>query len=379
MAVASAFSLTQDFTAGLDDLLFEVCEELQLTTAKYDQAVDRYETLGGVLESGGSPFHWLQPKIYPQGSMALGTTVKPVEGAYDLDFVLELSLAHDRVDPMRLIDCLYQFLKGHAVYGPMTSPKNRCVRVEYANDFYLDILPACRNSAGIGTCIKVPDRARQGWSDSNPKGYISWFEEKSRAVFVGRMLDKAEPIPPQEAVAEKKPLPLAVQLSKRWRDLYYADDPSLAPISTVLTTLAAHAYRGERSLSKAMASILGAIVGRINFARAQGGRLQVLNPSNPAEVLSERWDRNQLAYSAFEGGIRDFHRRWSQIVARVGNVNSELEGLFGEPVKAVLTKRARRFQEARTAGKSGVTTAGRIVSAAVATVPMRQNTFYGAK
>src|SRR5208282_1732028 len=322
-----------------------------------------------------------RPKIYPQGSMALGTTVKPADPdePYDLDFVLELSLAHDRVDPMKLIGCLYQFLKGHAVYGPMTWQKKRCVRIEYANNFYLDILPACRNSTGVGTCIKVPDRARLGWSDSNPKGYISWFEEKSRAVFVGRAFDKAEPIPPQEAVAEKKPLPLAVQLFKRWRDLHYADDLTLAPISIVLTTLAAHSYRGERSLSRAMTSILGGIVLRIDSARAQGRRLQVLNPSNPAENLSERWDENQRAYSAFESGIRDFHRRWSQVVARVGNVNSELEGLFCEPVKTVLVKRAKRFQEARTAGRSGVTTAGRIVSAAAATVPMRQNTFYGAK
>lgn len=293
MAVGSAVSFAEDFTDGLDELLFGVCEELQLTTAKYDQAVERYEALGDVLESEGSPFHGLDPKIYPQGSMALGTTVKPIEGPFDLDFVLELSLAHDRVDPMKLIDCLYRFLKAHSVYGSMTSPKNRCVRIGYANDFYMDILPACRNGAGTETFIKVPDRARREWSDSDPKGYISWFEGESKAVFIGRMFDKAEPIPQQEAVAEKRPLPLAVQLLKRWRDLYYSEDPTLAPISIVLTTLAAHAYRGERSLSKAMASILGGIVYRINAARASGGRVQVLNPSNPDENLSERWDENR--------------------------------------------------------------------------------------
>jgi len=379
MAVGSALSFSQDFTAGLDELLFEVCEELQLTTAKYDQAVERYEALGDALEGDRSPFHGLHPKIYPQGSMALGTTVKPIEEPYDLDFVLELSLAHDRVDPMKLIDCLYRFLKAHGVYGSMSSPKNRCVRIEYANDFYMDILPACRNASGNGTCIKVPDRARRGWSDSDPKGYISWFERQSRAVFFGRMLDKAEPVPPQEAVAEKKPLPLAVQLLKRWRDLYYSDDPTLAPISIVLTTLAAHTYRGERSLSKAMASILGGIVQLINSSRADGSRLLVLNPSNSAEDLSERWDEDRSAYAAFEKGIRDLSRQWSQLVARGGNVNAELEGLFGEPVKTVLVKRAKRFQMARTAGGSGITSAGRIVPAAAATVPMRRNTFYGSE
>ena len=314
MAVASALSFARDFTSVLDGLLFEVCEELQLTSARHDQAVERYETLGDLLESEGSPFHRLRPKIYPQGSMALGTTVKPIEGPHDLDFVLELSLAHHQVDPMRLIDSLYRFLHAHGVYGPMTSQKNRCVRIEYTNDFYMDILPACRNGAGTGTCIKVPDRALRGWSDSDPRGYIAWFEKQSRAIFIGRVLDKAEPVPAQEAVGEKRALQLVVQLLKRWRDMYYAEvDAALAPISIVLTTLAGNTYRGERSVSRALDAALSGILGLIDVARSRGERLTVWNPSpNVVEDLSERWSGNAAAYGAFENGIRDFHRRWVQ-------------------------------------------------------------------
>ncbi len=380
MVVASAFALTQDFVNGLDELLFDVCEELQLTSARHDQAVERYETLGDVLEGEGSPFHGLRPKIYPQGSMALGTTVKPIEGPHDLDFVLELSLAHDRVDPMKLIDRLYRFLKAHGVYGPMTSPKNRCVRVEYADEFYMDVLPACRNAAAGGSCIKVPDRAVKGWADSNPLGYIDWFKQKSRKLLVERLLEKAAPVPAQQAVAEKKTLQLVVQLMKRRRDLYHAVDPDLAPISVVLTTLAADAYCGEPSVSKALMSVLGAIVQRIDTSRRRGEKhLQVCNPSNIAEDLTERWDSNQSAYGAFVKGIRDFHEHWTQLVARGGNVNAELEVLFGEPVTRVLKTRAKRLQESRIAGKLGITSSGIITSAGAGAVSMRTNTFYGAE
>lgn len=300
--------------------------------------------------------------------MALGTTVKPIEGPHDLDFVLELSLAHYQVDPMNLIDCLYQFLKAHGVYGSMASLKNRCVRIEYANDFYMDILPACQSSSGNGTCVKVPDRARRGWCDSNPKGYISWFEGRARAVFVGRMLDKAEPIPAQEAVAVKKPLPLSVQLLKRWRDQRY-DDVELAPISIVLTTLAAHAYRGERSVSRAMSSILGGIIQLIDSAHSDHRRVQILNPSNPAEDLSEKWDGNPAVYQAFEKGIRDFNRRWSQLISRGRDVNADLEALFGEPVKAALVKRAKRLQAVRATGGLGITSSGLTNSGAAGVLP----------
>jgi hypothetical protein len=381
MAVAPALSLPQNFSAALDELLIQVCEELQLTPTRYDLAVARYDALNKVLESAASPFRFSEPEIYPQGSMALGTTVTPIEGPHDLDFVLQLSRSHAGVDPMGLIRLLYGFLRQHGTYRSMTSLKRRCVRIEYADEFYMDVLPACRNLALGGTCVKVPDRSVQGWSDSNPKGYIDWFKKKSRMIFVGRMMDKAAPIPDQQAVAEKEVLQLLVQLSKRWRDLYYANaDCELAPISVVLTTLAAETYRGERYVSQALTSMLDGVVDLIDQSRLRGERhLHLCNPSNAAEDLTERWNSNLAAYGAFERGIRDFRRRWSQLVTRRGNVDAELVALFGEPVTTVLRKRTRRIQDSRLREALGVTSAGVITSSASAAARVRPNTFYGAE
>src|SRR5258708_1030382 len=203
MAVTSAVSLSQSFTAGLDEMLLGVCEDLQLTPARYDLAVARYGTLNRLLESEGSPFRYFHPEIYPQGSMALGTTVRAIEAPHDFDFVLQLSRDHDGIDPMAVIKALYGFLRQHGTYGPMTSLKNRCVRIEYADEFYMDVLPACRNHALGGTCLKVPDRAVRDWTDSNPLGYVKWFKEKSKILKIDSVLDRAAPIPEQQAVAEK--------------------------------------------------------------------------------------------------------------------------------------------------------------------------------
>jgi hypothetical protein len=312
--------------------------------------------------------------------MALGTTVKPIEGPHDLDFVLQFSRDHNGVDPLALIKDLYEFLRQNGKYGPMTSLKNRCVRIEYADDFYMDVLPACRNATAGGSCIKVPDRAAKGWADSNPLGYIDWFKRQGRKLLVETLLEKAAPVPAQQAVAEKKILELVVQLMKRRRDLYYAYDPDLAPISVVLTTLAADVYCGEPSVSKALTSALSAIVKRVEDSRLRGEKhLQVRNPSNAAEDLTERWDSNQSAYEAFVKGIHDFHQRWSRLIAQAGDVNAELELLFGEPVARVLKTRATRLQEFRIAGKLGITSSGIIASAGAGAVSMRPNTFYGAE
>ncbi len=190
--------------------------------------------------------------------------------------------------------------------------------------------------------------------------------------------DSAEPLPALEAVEDKSPLQLAVQLIKRWRDIHYAEAPYPAPISIVLTTLAADASRAERSVSEAIASILYGILEAVRAAEAAGRRLKVINPSNILEDLSERWDDEAEAYRGFKAGIQQLSRRWDALLLAGGNQNAELERLFGEPVKTVLEKRAERLHDARFEKKLSVTSAGVIsASAGVARIPV--NTFHGGK
>jgi hypothetical protein len=378
MAVAPAPYLGESFTTTLDLLLIGICEELQISESRYQQADERYKAVNRFLESSRSPFYALKPKIYPQGSMRLGTTVHPIKGPHDLDFVLELAVSHEHVDPMKLLDSLYLYLKDSDIYGSMTSKKNRCVRVEYANEFYLDILIACQNLSAAGSCIKVPDSKLKCWKDSNPRGYADWFELKSRLYLAesGKVLAKAEPIPAQQTVTEKNPLQLGVQLLKRWRDLRYPD-PDLAPISVVLTTLAANKYQGQGSVSEALRVILAGILTEISEADNRFDRVRVHNPSNVAEDLSERWDANPKAYAAFRQGMLELYGQWTSILNNKSDVKPALEKLFGETVKKVVHKQTVRLQEDRLKSKLGVGTSGLIGVASETRPRTPANTFYG--
>jgi Second Messenger Oligonucleotide or Dinucleotide Synthetase domain len=304
--------------------------------------------------------------------MALGTTVKHDGNPHDLDFVLELRAWDLQIQPMDLLHALYRFFKGNDTYRDLTRLKNRCVRLEYADDFYLDILPACRDMRLGGTCISVPDRALEGWSPSNPEGYISWF--KRQCAVRQMMMDKATPLPPQEAVEEKRPLQLSVQLLKRARDVKFGDS-ALAPISVVLTTLAATHYAGEDSVSEAMVKILGGITRMIDHADRRGKRIDVSNPSNPGEDFAERWDVSPEAYQAFRDWISELDYKWRVISMSHRNPADALEELFGEYVPLAEIELADRLQGARKAGHLGVTSAG-IITAASAT-RVRPNVFHG--
>jgi hypothetical protein len=370
---------------GLDSLLFEICENLQLTSTQHQKAVDRYSAIARTLDGPNSPFSHIESNLYPQGSMRLGTTVKPIDGPHDLDFVCEFNVSHASVNPMGLLNAMYKVFEEHGVYGGMVELKKRCVRIVYKDEFYLDILPACRDHGNGGTCIQVPDRDLRNWTPSNPITYAIWFESATRHILVQKpsvralALDKAasvQPIPTLEAAEEKTVLQLAVQLLKRWRDVHYADS-TFPPISIVLTTLAADIYRGETLLSQALLTILEQIVERLNAAQAIGRRLRVPNPVHSQEDFSERWNSNLKAYADFDSGIRRFAAAWRAICFGEGNPNRELERLFGEVVNTALVKQARSLQEVRERGGLGIRESGRIVPVAAALTPMLRNTNHG--
>ncbi len=242
----------------------------------------------------------------------------------------------------------------------------------------MDLLPACQDHDAGGTCIQVPDRDTKSWKPSDPVGYAEWFRRKCMPAVRKFAADSAEPLPALEAVEDKSPVQLAVQLIKRWRDIHYCAAPYPAPISIVLTTLAADVYRGERSVAETIASVLHGILDAVRVSDATGRRLKVLNPSNIMEDLSERWDDDEEAYSGFKVGIQQFSRRWDALLIAGGNQNAELERLFGEPVKSVLEKRAERLHESRFDKKLSVTSAG-VISAGFGVARIPVNTFHGAK
>ncbi len=363
---------------GFDDVLFEICQELQLSQTKYDLAEQRYKTIGGMLCAPASPFASEEPDVYPQGSMRLGTTVHPTDGPFDLDFVCQLSVPYRPENPMELLDRLFEFFKASERYKGMVERKNRCVRVIYADDFYLDILPACRDGAAGGTCIQVPDRQTNGWKASNPVGYADWFKRRSqyRMYKFAALRDAVQPLPGLEATDEKEVLQLTVQLLKRWRDLFYSES-EFPPISIVLTTLAADIYRGEASTSEALLSILDGIVKRLDDAHAAGQRLSVINPSHTDEDFSERWNNRDGAYQEFDRGIRHFSERWRQVCTSDGNPNIAFADLFGEVVPTVIEKRAQRTQSLRESQQLGIRSTGVIASVGSSVARMRPNTNHG--
>lgn len=365
----------------LDDLLQRVGAKLQISKTQRDLAEERYHAVGTWLSKDEDLFDGVEINIYPQGSLSTSTTVKPLSRQeYDLDLVCEVDESHEGKDPIELLNTIEKRLRDNAIYKDKVERKNRCIRLNYANEFHMDILPAHPVNPVSDTCIKVPDRKAEDWKDSNPKGYTTWFNTRSnqveKALFEVR--SEIEPLPNDESVERKAPLKRAVQLIKRYRDIYFEKDPDSAPISIVLTTLAGRTYDGQVSVNETITHILNQIAFLISN---NDKKLVVLNPSNEKENLSERWDGHPELYRAFVKFINDFRTIWKQLneLQGLNEIADELKKIFGENVtNQVLKEQAAHLEKTRKNKGLAIVSSGLLVAATTEkAVAMERNTFYG--
>lgn len=373
MSYSSAAAPSFLSPSPLDRLLEKICVVLQITEDQYERARQSYGAIGDWLGAEGSPLAALRPTIYPQGSAATRTTVRPrSHEEYDLDLVCQVQGVI--TDPMRLFEMVYARLRDHATYAPLLEKKNRCVRVNYKGNFHLDILPARPDTAGASAgCILVPDRGLGRWKESNPLGYARWFSQQGERVMKSARAS-VTPLPPQEEAHELPALNRVVQLMKRRRDMVF-EGHDHAPRSIVLATLAATHYAGEVSLLEALIAGLTRIE---DLARSVPGILEVRNPTNPAENFSEAWD--EVSYAKFLRFIREFRDELATLSSVQGlpALSDRLSALFGGPVatKAV-EAHTRDIEAARSSGGLRFSPGAGLTTVAGVGNAYPRNTFYG--
>lgn len=136
---------TEDRNAQLDDLLNRICESLQLNEDRKRKVEERYKAVSEWIEKDYGIFH--NALIYPQGSYRIGTTVKPRNGEeYDLDFVVQIDENWMQLPFSRVYSEFKRRLEENEDYKRMLQEKSRCIRLVYADDFHMDIIPSCTKS-----------------------------------------------------------------------------------------------------------------------------------------------------------------------------------------------------------------------------------------
>lgn len=110
-----------------------------------------------------------------QGSWAHKTIIRPQRGReFDADFLLELSEV-EGWNAGDYIPKVYTALNGSGTYAGKVSRKERCVRVQYAGQYHVDVVPFIGDALGG----RITNRVTNTFEATDPDGFTRWYADKN--------------------------------------------------------------------------------------------------------------------------------------------------------------------------------------------------------
>lgn len=206
---------------------------------------------------------------YTQGSYSTETGVRPKgEDEFDVDVVLVLDITEDSL-PKDILDLIKNRIKSHKEFENRVKTRDRCVRIDYAKDFHVDVVPAFE----YGNNIKIPSKKEGEWTETNPAGFTTWCNDidNENDHYFSKI----------------------VKILKHWRDDNVGKDT--APKSILLTTLIGHAFVKKSSIAESLVETLiemkDDIDVLINQLQEDDDIPTVDNPSLEGENLARNWSK----------------------------------------------------------------------------------------
>lgn len=375
----------------LAHLLTGIAQELDIPDQLYEGMVAEYESVGNwlVAQAIGGTTDW---NVYPQGSVRLGTVVLPTANGdeYDIDLVCLRGLLKRSITQAELKsevgEAIKAFVAAHGwrPSGPEGCKEGcRCWTLLYPHRrFHMDALPAIPDPEGSPTAILLTDRDLRLWQYSDPIGYSNWFRSQMKTEFLREreIIAKAarasvEDVPEWRV---KTKLQRMVQVLKRHRDVYFADDPDARPASILITTAATLTFQG--SVGSLFEAVVRAGDRMPDHFENRAGVIWLPNPVNPAENFADKWRLHPERRHKFTRWLDQLRRDLEAAAGTSGlpRVAETLQRGFGkQPVAKAAERLGREFRGLREAGQLTVTGAGLLGTGGETRVA--HHSFYGAR
>ena len=220
-----------------------------------------------------------------QGSLALGTMIRPVSDTdeYDADLLLVTSHVAEWA-PQDYIEETYNCFHSSALYKDKVHRRTRCVTLDYAADFHLDVVPCVPDSAGQ---YWICNRHTNLFELTDGTGYRDWFNRLNGTT--GGNLKRV------------------TRLLKYLRD--HKDNFSAKSI--LLTTLAGKAVEApppDTRFTSVPATLVAVLTQIDEFLQSHPTLPHISNPVLPNEDFTRHWD--QAKYTNFRDKIR-LYQEWT--------------------------------------------------------------------
>ena len=225
-----------------------------------------------------------------QGSYALGTLIKPVDDndEYDADIQIVMN-PNPKWKAKDYVLEVNRTLAKNKTYADKLRLKTRCVTIDYAGDFHLDVVPRVTKGGKHYVCNRIENK----FEETDGNGYREWFNEKNRIT--GGNLKRV------------------VRLLKYLRD----HKNSFTAKSILLTTLAGNTIKASDEGTAAVSTVadtLETILSRMDSYLEQHPNMPTIkNPVLPTEDFNRHWD--QRRYANFRNRIQSYAQTAKQAKA----------------------------------------------------------------
>lgn len=263
-----------------------LANKVNLSDARITQLNERVAAITNFLQTGEDQFAENFIDVLPQGSYAHRTIINPVQqnDEFDADLLLEM----DEVEGWEAEDYvqeLYTVFRSSATYRDMVSRHARCVKVDYANAFHIDVVPYMERHGEH----YITNRDENLFELTNPEGYNEWLDGKNRLAS-GRLVK-------------------VIRLMKYLRDFKNTFDCKSVILSILLgNSVNDAAAWGDDSQYKDVPSALKSIIGSLDdYLQDNEVMPSIDDPSEPSQNFNHRW--TQEKYENFRNRIHTY-RGW---------------------------------------------------------------------
>ena len=299
------------FADPLDHLLAELAFSIQLPPSYHEKAEKRYKSVQTYLENKNDLFKNHIESFYPQGSMAIDSTIstKGTDDEYDLDIIAQVDGRFRYMLPLEILKEFEYALKDYQ--GLNVIRQSRCITINYSDGMHLDISPSIRQ-------LETPERQShichaKGPANSsldkmvpmNAKGFELWYRDRTpmeelvvnrfsklwddRDMLTLRSEAEVEDVPEQVPFVVKNIATLALQLHKRFRNILYSNIPGRMPPSILLSFFAGKLARPNTTLTKMVILIANDLIAEIQNATLYRHTISISNPCYNEDILTDRW------------------------------------------------------------------------------------------
>lgn len=294
-------------------------ETVNLNASRISDLDSRFETMRKYLVDDtetGSAF-------IAQGSYAHRTIIKPQEGEeFDVDGLILMEYRENWM-PSDYLKALDDAFDDHHWYKTVAEPKSRCVRIDYKDEFHIDVVPyVIKDDKHY---IVHAEGVIDEFENTNPEGLSAWMDERDR-ITGGRFVE-------------------VVRLIKYLRDF----KGKLPAKSVLINTLLGEAVDPAKEASYAdLPTTLRLIVSDLDAYLQDNEEMPTISdPSCPEQDFNHRWDDNE--YARFRD---DLHRYagWIEDAYNAPDEASSLQAwqkLFGDAFSTPPADKVVAFENAR--------------------------------